>query len=431
MSGKIPTYDRIYSYLKGLLSNRERHELEKDMMQDSFNEEAFEGISQLSHEELEADMRRMMNRLDERIQPKRHVRMLLFYRIAAGLAILVALSTALYFLFPGNKQAPLLTQDAGKEKAVSVPETSVPGVPDQSADLKSETRKLGITRKSQGTSNSPAERGRDAIDRVSENNPTVPDNDLPVKSETMNSDRDEMNRVSTAAPMAEYKKGVSEASVSDDSSFEQQYITGRVLGINRQALAGVSIADQDTRSVTRTDNQGNFRLPVHSSSSKIALRYNGYKSIELSPKEIAGKEISMNEDRPPINDVLVTRYGKTTSAAGESQARAKAAAPSGTYQYYKPVPAGGSFKAFENWVESKIDVDKFMELLPGNYKITINLVVNSDGTLNQISVKEGVPPEVAEEYKRVVALSDAWQPARANETPIDSQIELIFSLIIQ
>jgi hypothetical protein len=426
MSGKIPTYDRIYNYLKGLLSNRERHELEKNMMQDSFNEEAFEGISQLSHEELAVDMQLMLNRLDERIQPKQTRKLPVFYRIAAGFLFLIGLGAALFFLIPRDNPTELLTQETGKEKTVVTPETSIPSVPDQLQELKSDSPKSDV------------ERGTDAIDRVSEENNLSEDNPIteePVKSnsdeEEKHSDGDAMNRVSTAAPMAEYRKEIADESAMTDSSFEQQYISGRVLGINRQALAGVSIVDQETRSVTRTDNQGNFRLPVHSSSSKIALRYSGYKSIEVSPKEIAGKEISMNEDRAPVNDLLVTGYGKGNSTAGESQAKTKAAAPSGAYQYFKPVPAGGSFKAFENWVESKIDVDKFMELLPGNYKIIVDLVVNSDGTLSRISVKEGVPPEVADEYKRVVALSEAWQPARANETPIDSQIELIFSLIIQ
>src|SRR5512145_3254038 len=108
MSRIVPTYDRIYRYLKGLLSNRERHELEKDMMQDSFNEEAFEGISHLTHEELEADVQLMMNRLDERIQHRQKRNISLFYRIAAGITLMIGLATALYFLFPRNNQTQLL-----------------------------------------------------------------------------------------------------------------------------------------------------------------------------------------------------------------------------------------------------------------------------------------------------------------------------------
>ena len=40
-------YDRILAYLKGLLSHRQRHDLEKEMMQDVFEEEAFEGLMEL------------------------------------------------------------------------------------------------------------------------------------------------------------------------------------------------------------------------------------------------------------------------------------------------------------------------------------------------------------------------------------------------
>ena len=78
MSKINKTYERISRYLKGILSGRERHDLERDMMQDVFDEEAFEGLNLMNAEELESDMTALENRLDQRIhQPKKNSRLLI------------------------------------------------------------------------------------------------------------------------------------------------------------------------------------------------------------------------------------------------------------------------------------------------------------------------------------------------------------------
>ena len=69
MSAIERTYEQIIAYLKGLLTNRQRHHLEKKMMQDAFEEEAFEGLSQMDAGELQADMDLLADRLKERIKP--------------------------------------------------------------------------------------------------------------------------------------------------------------------------------------------------------------------------------------------------------------------------------------------------------------------------------------------------------------------------
>jgi hypothetical protein len=92
-------YEQIISYLKDLLSNRERHELEKDAMRDAFEEDAFEGLTQLSAGELESDMDILMNRLEKRIKPVKKRNLLPYYRIAASVVLLIGIGSILYFVF--------------------------------------------------------------------------------------------------------------------------------------------------------------------------------------------------------------------------------------------------------------------------------------------------------------------------------------------
>ena len=92
------TYDRILSYLKGLLSDRQRHDLEREMMHDEFDDEAFEGLTRLSGEELKADMDILAGKLDEKIRPMKKVGPGIFLRIAAGVLLLLGVGGAIYFV---------------------------------------------------------------------------------------------------------------------------------------------------------------------------------------------------------------------------------------------------------------------------------------------------------------------------------------------
>ena len=131
------TYQRIVDYLKGLLSSRQRHELEKEIMSDAFDEEAFEGISHLSADELKADMANLTSRLEARIKPGR-TRILPFYlRIAAVLIFLVGLGSLLVIILRKPSPAPLAMKE--KTETMAVPRTSAPA--DSLTHVKKEIQK--------------------------------------------------------------------------------------------------------------------------------------------------------------------------------------------------------------------------------------------------------------------------------------------------
>jgi hypothetical protein len=113
MSGTEQKYERIIKYLKGLLSNRERYDLEKEMMQEPFEEEAFDGLTRISADELEADMELLGNRLKERIEPDRKRSLGIFYRIAAGIILLAGIAGILYLVFRMPPRS-LLTEETGE-----------------------------------------------------------------------------------------------------------------------------------------------------------------------------------------------------------------------------------------------------------------------------------------------------------------------------
>jgi hypothetical protein len=120
------TYDRILVYLKGLLSDRQRHDLEKEMMHDVFDEEAFEGLSQLSAVELQADMEKLENSLQNRITLHKKRNLKIYFRLAAGILLLAGL-TGLLYLVLRTPSANLISNENVKKK--EAPKSATPSAP--------------------------------------------------------------------------------------------------------------------------------------------------------------------------------------------------------------------------------------------------------------------------------------------------------------
>ena len=330
-----PTYKQLINYLKGLLSNRERHDLEQEMMRDVFDEEAFEGLNQLSADELEADMDILTNRLEDRIEPRKRRNLNVFYRIAAAIVLLVGVGGILFVVFRTPSEN-LITQ----ENNHSVKQAPVVTAPAEA--LKSpvtEVKKSGEIRKS---------------------------DQAPVMTES---------RVKSAA-----------------------------------------VAATDT-------------LPT------LAMSYIGFKPLELNSKEIAGKDIIMTEDLMALNEVVVTGYGRNlrsqlsgTVAGVEVKDISNTGEPV-PYNFIKPVPPGGSLKAFKKWVDDRLDYT-LLKSFPGRQRIQVNLTVHANGSISDISIRETVPSPVAEEYKRVITQSPPWEPALKDSIPVEAQVVIRFVIEI-
>jgi hypothetical protein len=143
MSDKT-TYHRIVDYLKGLLSNRQQHELEKEIMRDAFEEEAFEGLSRLTAKELESDMADLTCRLEARTGPGRESKLPFYSRIAAAAILFIALGSLLVIVLRKPSPAPLAEKE--KTENVAVPQAKVPA-PADTPNHKKEGRQEVLTKK--------------------------------------------------------------------------------------------------------------------------------------------------------------------------------------------------------------------------------------------------------------------------------------------
>ena len=114
------TYNRILAYLKGMLSHRQRHDLEKEMMRDVFDEEAFEGLSQLSDRELQADMDKLENSLQNRIAQSKKRNLTIYFRLAAGILLLAGLTGIFYVIFRSPSASLISKEEVRKTRPKSI-----------------------------------------------------------------------------------------------------------------------------------------------------------------------------------------------------------------------------------------------------------------------------------------------------------------------
>jgi hypothetical protein len=92
MSGKNKhrSANDYLQYLKGELSNQERHAFEKGLEADPFEQEAMEGLESLETGQTEQDILYLHNRLRKRLSRRRRVA---FYSVAATVASLLIVGT--------------------------------------------------------------------------------------------------------------------------------------------------------------------------------------------------------------------------------------------------------------------------------------------------------------------------------------------------
>ncbi|MFO7369873.1 MAG: carboxypeptidase-like regulatory domain-containing protein [Bacteroidales bacterium] len=437
--------DRITRYLKGLLSNRERHDLERDMMQDVFDEEAFEGLTRLTGEELEADLEKLTARLDNRVENKKTRNLTWFYRMAAAIVLLIGIGSILLLVVKkpaddliSQKTEQTITPEETATLPVEAPETETSTVKEK-ADQQP-VKKLQEPEKIQ------------PVEMVIENTLTTEDFAVVQDYETITMENEavimpeeaampapiaESHEVAAAAPATAKSKKAEAVRIRGVSSISPSgTINGRVVDIQGQPLPGVNVMIKGTNKGTATDVNGYFSLQPAGDNAVLTLSYVGYNSLEVDPQEASGKEIILTENVMALDEVVVVGYGTQkrstvtgaiTTVESKDISDARETTP---YNYIKPVPPGGSAKAFKEWVDGSVNKSLFISF-PGKHRITIHLTVGIDGSLSQIQAEDKVPSVITDEYIRVIATSGIWQPAQEKGTPVEAEIVLRFVLEVE
>ncbi len=108
-------------YIRGEMTKREENNFQRYLQKDPFAEEASEGFSQLSPEELEHDLDILGKKIKNRTARKQKY---IYYRIAASIAVLMIISSV-YIISTRDRTERELSKSAVSETPVEIPVTGI------------------------------------------------------------------------------------------------------------------------------------------------------------------------------------------------------------------------------------------------------------------------------------------------------------------
>ncbi len=401
------TYERIMLYLKDLLSDRQRHDLEKEVMRDAFEDEAFEGLSQLRADELEEDLNKLKFKLRDRTGKDKKPVMFPYFRLAATILILTGIGAGLYLILRNAADITSPDKIAGELKETKEPEAepSYDGL--QKEEIISEEESVEVPVKMEYIAEIKKE-----PEKQDETREVILKEEQVAFNEAL-----ETNTIEV----------LQDEQVTAFVKKDMQLLKGRVLDEAGNPLPGVNIVEKGTTSGVVSDIDGKFELELTDPNSEVTFAYIGYLTENLKAENVQYADIIMTEDIVALEEVVVVGYGSAkradlTGAVTRVELDEQSGAGSESEPVYlRPVPPGESLKAYKNWIYSQLDYNKF-RIDSVKSRIKVSFTVETDGSLRNIEINDETPQAVKDELKRVISVSPSWKPAEENEIPVEAKV---------
>lgn len=438
--------EKYLRYFKNLLSGRERHALEKDMMRDPFKEDAYEGLSQLGAEEISRDIIELQKNLEKRTRSRKLISLPIL-RYAAAAVLVLSLGTLVFLVKHSPKEtSEFIGQQLEKD-------TSTNQKSHRSTYYDSLNRNIAYQsiaekeREEEQTSDAKVGENEAAqpsvINPPTELQPVLSEAEFDAKAEETINDEEFYQPGAGATYSDEVlqpaasEKGQTEArkkfSSKRSNAFstaiipaETNTITGRVLSSSDEApLPGVNILLKGTTTGTVSDINGNFSIEIPANdSSVLQFAYLGYASEEMKVDNINDMTVTLYEDLIALDEVVVIGYGtiKKTSVTGSMVSVQAEEAPETISLIIPPKPSPG-MKAYKQYIKENTRYENLPEF---DKPVTVKLRfrVNESGTISNIVVEKSDDPAFDDEAIRLVQEGPEWLPGIENGRAVSQEVTL-------
>lgn len=436
-------FSQYLKYFKGLLSGKDQHILEKKMMQDKFEMEAFEGMSSIGPIDLESDIADLQLKIDRRTKSKKK-RLMPMLRYAAAAAILIAVgSIALLVKKPGINKTELAQQteliDSAEIKPVELSEIQDDTVKPAIAQIIKTKKQKSSSEKVIEKHEKPAHVKRETIDQLSRKQENIrfyeeqPQEDI---SQIVDKGSDGSGTVSGTVTGAgqipqRMQTGTTRIPELESIAYNKQIetntstIKGRVMDAGyEEPLPGVNVVVKGTNYGTITDLEGNFSIDVPA-GQKNTLEFAsiGYMQEEIDVEDEKSIDVELVEDIVALNEVVVVGYGvqkKTDITDSVSTADFEEIAEGQYIPIVLPEPMGGMIE-FKKYIKQNIRYNN-LPAYDKNKIVRLEIEVTSTGEISDIRVKKSPGIEFEEEAIRLIKDGPEWEPGTRNGIPADHEI---------
>lgn len=469
MSKRKLTYKDFKNYFSNNLQNKDKHAFEKDMMQDAFEEEAFDGLSQLSKTELEADIAELKSTINSKSQ-KRRVIIPVWFKYAASILILVGVGLSLVYLNSRHWQESMLKEQVSDEMEIGdsilfESEIKVP-VTMQDTFKESEVKDLvadnKITKKEkkevQKTESKVQEKELVPLADVEYDvdmeeelmvNDAIVESDKIEATEILEMEEEVTSNEATefvqAQPRVEVAKKSREKAVEESPSMmirgagtlsrdqEPIYIIdGRPVDFNKmRTIKGLIVSALDGARIsnatvslkkleafeTYSNTEGEFILtyPDHKDLETIIASHAGMETVEINMEEDTSFIVYMEPEAMAYDEDDIVKGFKREET--DKSFNRNSEPPVSLVRYKKQIINNINYSLFND--------------LKGEYKIQVEFQINPNGSLSNFKFKNVPDKILADEIKRVMIDLGNWLPKVENNRSVSSIEEFTLKIEIK
>ncbi len=445
----ITQQEEYQRYLENKMSSKERHAFELKMLEDDFEGEALEGLSELTPDELQKDLRTLKSNLYQKTRKRSSM---VYRRVAAAILLLGVFSFMIYSILDNKSNTevaqsksasdtqldeadneilvdsvPITQQEEPEpivaynqkldeeeitEEVISKPETS-----EEISAASNNQELLAMEGKATQEEFKKMEIGKklepeDLPEPVFEPQAEILDETVTIQE--VEPTPSEERYAPSAVWKEEFDKEMNmRRSKAREAAPNTRTITGRIMSVeDDEGLPGVNVTVKGSASGTVSDIEGNYTINVPE-DEEVTLVYSsvGYNSEEVQVAEDSEVNVNIEPDITALSEIVVVGYG-TEQDAEETE-----------YSFTPPRPEGGQ-SAFRNYVKEymRYPGSGLEEGIKGTVKLRFSVGIN--GEITNMEVLKSLGDDFDKEAIRLVNEGPAWQPAELNGEIVEREVKV-------
>ena len=401
----VLTPEVMDAYLDGRLNERQRHQVEKLLLEDDFASEAMDGLDLLSEEERHESFHRLEDALSYKVKRKKSNYPWL---AVAAAVILLFLAGVWLFRIPGaSPDTPEIAQvEKLKEAPVRAPsqleatdgtteidedtEEEMDGNSEGIGDILLSTKKSAVA-KNEFQDTVGLVLGDVSPERLSQLDAVAIDS-MGIEE-----------AMPTAASEMEEPAAMTHRIAGEQIPKEVSSLTGTIILEDGMPLTNVNVRIEGTDNADFSDEKGKFDISAESDATLV------FSLRGLEPREVTMEELSAN------SSVVMRQQSATLSELEISTPDNEAY----TSQGASPDMDLDAYEAYlaDNMVYPEVDE-------PQSGEVVIRVTIEPDGTISNTKILRSLGEPYDIEAIRLIREGPAWRPAVKNGTPVRDKVRV-------
>jgi len=461
----------IEKYHRGLLSPKEKHDLEKAALEDPFLADALEGFAHAGTD-IPADLSDLRNRLAARtgsatVVPLKGGRNFSPLMRAAAMILILATAGLLVYQFAFNKKETALADKTttGKKEEIKAAPTDSPGPVPMAG--KTETGATGSGKADQGlTTQTESANGRGAVkpgsetitikdiaaEKTGETAPVVADNkpkgeiastgapvqppatatvpppaaaketdkeyvaeEVKTRSAVAKKQETENNtlRKRSVQPAEDVKtnRDLAENRQADDRYYRNQAsntFRGRVTDASNTGIPFANLTNITDNTATYTDANGNFVLNAADSVLNVQVRSLGYDNTNVQLRNnVTSNNVVLQDNRRNQSEVVVLSQKPNTAARAKDSDQ----------KLNEPQPADG-WEKYDSYLANNLRIPEEYGQLQSktSHSVQVSFDVDRSGKPNGFRIERSLCPACDKEAIRLIKDGPKWKRNEGKKT---------------